>query len=246
MCSVRRASPPPGASGKEEEAVLKLAGIEKAYRTAGGSLPVLHDLSLEVESGSLCAIVGPSGSGKSTLLNIIGLLDRPDSGHVSLDGVSANFSSAAEAARLRNYLIGFVFQSFQLLPRLTAWENVALPLLYRNVPRADRKPRALAMLERVGLSERADHRPNQLSGGQMQRVALARALVSDPRLLLADEPTGNLDSVTASEALSLLKTLNRDFGVTIVIVTHDRDLALACDRQIEIRDGRVIADTRAT
>ncbi len=226
--------------------MLKLAGIEKAYRTAHGALPVLHDLSLEIEGGSLCAILGPSGSGKSTLLNIIGLLDRPDRGQIFLDGAPADFTSAAEAARLRNQLIGFVFQSFQLLPRLTAWENVALPLLYRNVPRADRKPRALAMLERVGLAGRADHRPSQLSGGQMQRVALARALVSDPRLILADEPTGNLDSVTAGEALALLRSLNRDFGVTIVVVTHDRQLALACDRQIEIRDGRIIADTRTS
>lgn len=243
--SVPPAQSSPGALWEEKEAVLKLAGIEKAYRTAGGELPVLHGLSLEIDAGSLCAIVGPSGSGKSTLLNILGLLDRPDSGQVFLDGAAADFSSAAEAARLRNQLIGFVFQSFQLLPRLTAWENVALPLLYRNVPRAERRPRALAMLERVGLTGRADHRPNQLSGGQMQRVALARALINNPRLILADEPTGNLDSATAGEALSLLRSLNRDFGVTIVIVTHDRELALACDRQIEIRDGRIIADTRS-
>ena len=224
--------------------MLKLAGIEKAYKTPGGTVPVLHGLSLEIEAGGLCAIVGPSGSGKSTLLNIIGLLDRPDSGQVFLDGETADFANAAEAARLRNRLIGFVFQSFQLLPRLTAWENVALPLLYRNVPRAERRPRALAMLERVGLADRAEHRPNQLSGGQSQRVALARALVSDPRLLLADEPTGNLDSVTAGEVLTLLRSLSQDFGVTIVIVTHDRDLATACGRRIEIRDGRIIADTR--
>ena len=225
--------------------MLKLAGIEKAYRTAGGTVPVLRDLSLEIESGGFCAILGPSGSGKSTLLNIIGLLDRPDSGRIFLDDEPADFSSAAEAAHLRNRLIGFVFQSFQLLPRLSAWENVALPLLYRNVPRAERKPRALDMLDRVGLADRADHRPNQLSGGQSQRVALARALVSDPRLLLADEPTGNLDSVTAAEALALLRSLNQDLGVTIIIVTHDRELAMACDRRIEIRDGRIIADTGA-
>jgi putative ABC transport system ATP-binding protein len=224
--------------------VLRLAGIEKAYKTPGRTVPVLKDLSLEIEAGDLCAIVGPSGSGKSTLLNIIGLLDRPDRGQVFLDGQAATFTNAAEAARLRNRLIGFVFQSFQLLPRLTAWENVALPLLYRNVPRAERRPRALAMLERVGLADRAEHHPNQLSGGQSQRVALARALVSDPRLLLADEPTGNLDSVTASEVLALLWSLSQDFGVTIIIVTHDRDLAMACDRRIEIRDGQIIADTR--
>ena len=224
--------------------MLKLAGIEKAYRTPGGVVPVLQDLSLEIEAGGLCAIVGPSGSGKSTLLNIIGLLDRPDSGQVFLDGEAAGFTSAAEAARLRNRLIGFVFQSFQLLPRLTAWENVALPLLYRNVPRAERRPRALAMLDRVGLADRAGHHPNQLSGGQSQRVALARALVSDPRLLLADEPTGNLDSVTAGEVLALLRSLSQDVGVTIIIVTHDRELATTCDRRIEIRDGRIVADTR--
>lgn len=223
--------------------MLKLSSIEKAYRTPGGTVPVLKDLSLEIDAGSICAILGPSGSGKSTLLNIIGLLDRPDSGQVFLDGEPASFTSAAEAARLRNRLIGFVFQSFQLLPRLTAWENVALPLLYRNVARADRRPRAMEMLARVGLAERAEHLPSQLSGGQSQRVALARALVSNPSLILADEPTGNLDSVTAGEALALLRELNRDFGVTIIMVTHDRDLAMACDRRVEIRDGRIIADT---
>lgn len=223
--------------------MLKLSGIEKAYRTPSGAVPVLTGLSLEIDAGSLCAILGPSGSGKSTLLNIIGLLDRPDSGQVFLDGEPAGFTSAAEAARLRNRLIGFVFQSFQLLPRLTAWENVALPLLYRNVARADRKPRALEMLDRVGLADRAEHLPNQLSGGQSQRVALARALISSPRVILADEPTGNLDSVTAGEALGLLRELNQTYGVTIVMVTHDRELATACDRRIEIRDGRIIADT---
>jgi len=225
--------------------MLKLSGIEKAYGSPGRRVPVLRDLSLEIPAGSLCAIQGPSGSGKSTLLNIIGLLDRPDSGQMLLDGEPTGYSSAAEAARLRNRLIGFVFQSFQLLPRLTAWENVALPLQYRNAPRATRKTRALEMLDRVGLADRADHLPSQLSGGQCQRVALARALVSDPRLILADEPTGNLDSATAGEALGLLRDLNRDVGVTIVMVTHDRELAAGCDRQIEIRDGRIVADTGA-
>nr|WP_245842957.1 ABC transporter ATP-binding protein [Sphingomonas laterariae] len=204
----------------------------------------MHDISIDVADGEFCAILGPSGSGKSTLLNIIGVLDHPDAGEIELGGVPIDFGSATEAARLRNQLLGFVFQSFQLLPRLTAWENVALPLLYRGTPRPERKPRALAMLDRLGLGERVHHLPAELSGGQRQRVALARALIGDPKLVLADEPTGSLDSVTAAEVLQLLRQLNRDFGVTLLMVTHDRGLAEACDRSIEILDGRVVSDVR--
>jgi putative ABC transport system ATP-binding protein len=201
---------------------------------------VLKKASFFLKSGDFVALVGPSGSGKSTLLNLIGLLDRPDSGDIVVDGRSVTIISPPIAARLRNELIGFVFQSFHLLPRLTAWENVALPLFHRGVGRSERKGAALAMLGRVGLSDRAEHHPGKLSGGQRQRVAIARALVTEPRLILADEPTGNLDSATGLQVMDLLRQLNRDLGVTILMVTHDRDMARLCDRVIEIRDGRVL------
>ncbi|WP_235524364.1 ABC transporter ATP-binding protein [Caulobacter sp. Root655] len=213
--------------------------MSKAYGAGPTRVPVLHDISLNIPAGGLVAIVGPSGSGKSTLLNLIGLLDQPDSGEIRLDGQRVAFRSAAEAARLRNRMIGFVFQSFQLLPRLTAWENVALPLLYRGVPRAERRVRALAMLESVDLADRVDHRPSALSGGQCQRVALARALIGEPRLILADEPTGSLDTATGATVMDLLRDLNRRLGTTIVMVTHDPDLAARCNALIEIRDGRI-------
>lgn len=205
-----------------------------------GEAPVLDGVSLRLEAGTLAALVGPSGSGKSTLLNLIGLLDEADSGQIFVDDRLVSALNATDAARLRNELIGFVFQSFHLLSRLTAWENVALPLFHRGVGRAERKARALNMLERVGLSDRVDHRPEQMSGGQRQRVAIARALVGEPRLILADEPTGNLDSVTGLQVMDLLRALNGDLGVTILMVTHDRDMAKLCDRVIEIRDGRVL------
>lgn len=223
--------------------MLKLDTIAKTYGAAAHGVPVLRDVSFSVPQGEFCAILGPSGSGKSTLLNIIGLLDRPDSGQLMLGDATINVADAAQAARLRNRLLGFVFQSFQLLPRLTAWENVALPLLYRAVPRPQRRTRACTLLERVGLGDRIEHLPAQLSGGQRQRVALARALIGDPRLILADEPTGSLDSGTAAEMLTLLRALNHDLGVTILMVTHDHDLASCCDRRIAIRDGRIVADS---
>lgn len=218
--------------------VLVVEALQKSYGQEQAA--VLERASFHLPSGAFAALVGPSGSGKSTLLNLIGLLDRPDSGEILIDQRSAGALSSTEAARLRNELIGFVFQSFHLLSRLTAWENVALPLFHRGVGRAERKARALAMLDRVGLAERSCHRPEQLSGGQRQRVAIARALVGEPRLILADEPTGNLDSVTGLQVMGLLRELNRDLGVTILMVTHDRDMAKLCDRVIEIRDGRVL------
>lgn len=225
--------------------MLRLKEVEKAYGVVANPIPVLKGISFSIENGSFCAILGPSGSGKSTLLNIIGLLDHPDRGEVLLGDNAVNFASAEETARLRNRLLGFVFQSFQLLPRLRAWENVALPLLYRGIPKADRRPKALALLDRVGLGHRADHLPSELSGGQCQRVALARALIGDPQLILADEPTGSLDSGTSLEMMDLLKDLSRRLAVTIVMVTHDRQLAERCDRRIELLDGQVIADTVA-
>lgn len=219
--------------------MLEVVGVHKSYGAGAARTPVLHGVSLSVAQGGFLAICGPSGSGKSTLLNLIGLLDRPDTGEIRLGGAPADFRSRAQAARLRNRMIGFVFQSFQLLPRLTAWENVALPLFHRGAGRAERRERAQAMLARVDLSDRAHHRPDQLSGGQCQRVALARALVGEPALVLADEPTGSLDSATALQAMTLLRELNRALGVTVVMVTHDRDMAAACDRVVHIRDGRL-------
>jgi putative ABC transport system ATP-binding protein len=224
------------------EAILEVVGLEKTYGTPARPTPVLRGVDFTVAAGSFCAILGPSGSGKSTLMNIIGLLDRPTKGIVRLAGETIDPASADAAAHTRNRLLGFVFQSFNLLPRLTAWENVALPLLYRGTPRRDRKSHALAMLEQVGLGDRVDHRPAALSGGQQQRVALARALITEPRLVLADEPTGSLDSVTAGEVMALLRDLNARLGVTVLMVTHDRDLALRCERRIEMLDGRITAD----
>lgn len=218
--------------------MLWVSSVGKSY--GQHQVPVLEKASLGLSAGDFVALVGPSGSGKSTLLNLIGLLDRPDQGEIFIDGRSMASLSAAGTARLRNELIGFVFQSFHLLSRLTAWENVALPLLHRGVGPAERRAAALAILERVGLSDRAGYQPEQLSGGQRQRVAIARALVTEPRLILADEPTGNLDSTTGLQVMQLLRQLNRDLGVTILMVTHDRDMAKLCDRVIEIRDGRVL------
>uniref|UniRef100_B0SXK6 ABC transporter related n=1 Tax=Caulobacter sp. (strain K31) TaxID=366602 RepID=B0SXK6_CAUSK len=220
--------------------MLELLNLTKSYGPPDRETPVLRDISFRIEAGAFCAIVGPSGSGKSTLMNIIGLLDRPTTGTLRLDGFDVDFASRAEAARFRGEAIGFVFQSFHLLPRLTAWENVALPLLYAGAPRGERRPRALAMLERVGLADRAEARPSELSGGQRQRVALARALIRGPKLILADEPTGSLDSVTAGEVMALLRDLNQRLGVTVLMVTHDKDLAGRCEQRIEVLDGRVV------
>ena len=223
--------------------MLHLSSIDKTYVSVAKPVPALSGVSLSLAQGEFSAILGPSGSGKSTLLNIIGLLERPDRGQLQFEGVDVASASREERARLRNRLVGFVFQSFQLLPRLTAWQNVALPLLYRGTPRRERRAPAMAMLESVGLADRAEHRPSELSGGQRQRVALARALIGAPRLVLADEPTGSLDSRAAREAMDLLRALNRRLGVTMLIVTHDRALAERCDRRIEILDGRIVFDT---
>ncbi len=223
--------------------MLSLTGVGKRYSDDGQSSVALDNVTLSIQSGEYCALLGPSGSGKSTLLNILGLLDRPSSGVYQLGGVPVSDLSNEQAAGFRNASIGFVFQSFQLLPRLTLSQNVALPLLYRGIPKRARGPLATAMLARVGLRGMEDRRPDQLSGGQRQRVAIARALVGEPKLLLADEPTGNLDSVTAQEIMELFSELNRALGVTVVMVTHDTNLATSCKRQIQILDGRVVADS---
>ncbi|ROL70472.1 ABC transporter ATP-binding protein [Pseudomonas chlororaphis] len=218
---------------------ISLQSIGKSYRLAEQPLHILQDVCLRIEAGESCAILGASGSGKSTLLNILGLLDLPDSGHYRFAGNDILKASPDQLAALRNQQIGFVFQSFNLLPRLSALDNVALPLSYRGVPRGESLQRARHLLERVGLAERAEHRPADLSGGQRQRVAIARALVGEPSLILADEPTGNLDSHTAQDIMDLLLTLNRERRVTLIIVTHDAQIAQRLTRQIRVHQGRV-------
>jgi len=225
--------------------MLRLERICRQYNAPARTLAVLDTVTLSVERGEFCAIVGPSGSGKSTLLNIIGLLDRPCSGLLEIGGEAIRSWTPGATASLRNRLIGFVFQSFQLLPRLTAWQNVALPLQYRGVARPARREVAEAMLARVGLGAWSDHLPSQLSGGQCQRVAIARALVGQPQLLLADEPTGSLDSATSREVMALLRSLNTELGITVLMVTHDQELAASCPRQIRLRDGRVVEGSEA-
>ena len=215
------------------------ADVTRTYLLDGVSVPALRGVSLTVSDGDYLAVVGTSGSGKSTLMHLLGGLDRPTSGTLTIGGRDVSTLSAPEMAKLRNEVIGFVFQSFHLLARTTAQDNVALPLVYRGVGRRERRERARAMLERVGLAHRVGHRPNQMSGGEQQRVAIARALVTGPSVLLADEPTGNLDSATGQSVLGLLESLNAD-GVAVVLVTHDRDVAGRARRQIVMRDGLIV------
>ena len=220
--------------------LLEVREVRRSY----GSPPVnaCDGVSLSVSRGEFVAIVGPSGSGKSTLLNLIGTLDRPDSGSVMIDGMDVSALNDAELSGVRASLIGFVFQQFHLSPGVSALDNVADGLLYRGIPRAQRREKAREALEKVGLGHRIEHRPHQMSGGERQRVAIARALVGEPALLLADEPTGNLDSRSGDAIVSLLRELN-DAGTTIIVITHDNDLAASLPRQIMIRDGRVVSDS---
>ena len=208
----------------------------------GAEVQALRGVSLRVEPGEYAAIIGPSGSGKSTLMHLLGLLDRPSSGVITVGGRDATSLSDSEMATLRNETIGFVFQSFQLLSRTTAIDNVALPLLYRGVSKGERRDRAEAALDAVGLAGRTGHKATELSGGEQQRVAIARALVGEPQLLLADEPTGNLDTRTGGEVMETLERLNAESGVAVVLVTHDRDIALRTQRQIYVRDGLIERD----
>jgi len=223
--------------------VIEARGLEKTY-ALGDETPVaaLRGVSFRVEAGELVAIMGASGSGKSTLLNLLGCLDRPTAGEYLLDGVEAGRLDANARAELRNSKIGFVFQSFNLLARTSAVENVELPLVYGHVPTGEHRPRAEAALRAVGLAALADRLPTQLSGGQQQRVAVARALVTEPRLILADEPTGNLDTHTSAEIIGLLRTLNAEKRLTILIVTHDPDVARQTERVLLMRDGHLVAD----
>ena len=200
-------------------------------------MQALRGVSVRIEPGDYLAVVGPSGSGKSTLMHLLGALDRPTSGTLRVGGRDVAALDRDELARVRNETIGFVFQAFQLLPRTSAVDNVAMPLVYRGVRRSERRRRAVAALEAVGMGNRLDHTPNQLSGGEQQRVAIARALVGDPQVILADEPTGNLDSVRGGEVMDLLESLNRDRGVALVVVTHDLEIAARAHRQLRMRDG---------
>jgi putative ABC transport system ATP-binding protein len=218
--------------------------VSRTYELDGVSVAALRGVSLTVEPADYVAIVGASGSGKSTLMHLLGGLDRPTGGQLLIGGRDVSTLTPGEMATLRNETIGFVFQSFHLLTRTTAQDNVALPLVYRGVGRRERRARAAAMLERVGLAHRIGHRPNQMSGGEQQRVAIARALVTGPSVLLADEPTGNLDSATGRSVLALLESLNAD-GVAVVLVTHDRDVAARARRQIAMRDGLIVSGAPA-
>jgi len=222
--------------------LIHLESINKVYGTGDGTVAALRDFSLTVTTGESLAVMGPSGSGKSTLMNILGCLDTPTSGRYWFAGQDVSRLNETELAHVRNRRIGFVFQQFQLLPKLSAWRNVELPLLYRNV--RDRRGLALQALEQVGLANRVDHRPSQLSGGQQQRVAIARALVTNPDLILADEPTGNLDSASSRDVLAVIQELNAQ-GRTIIIITHDPEVAPVAQRTVHVRDGRLVEQVAA-
>ena len=218
--------------------IIQAANLRKTYEVGGTLVHALDGLNVQIEKGAYIALMGPSGSGKSTLMNVLGCLDTPTSGAYVLNGNDVSSLSDDELAEIRNKEIGFVFQTFNLLPRYTALENVALPMIYAGIPNEERLSRAESVLHKVGLGDRMDHKPNELSGGQRQRVAVARALVMNPSIILADEPTGNLDSVTSDGIMELFGEINRD-GNTVIVVTHEEDIAAHAERIIRLKDGRI-------
>ena len=225
-------------------AIIEIKDLVKDFQVGGVSLHVLKGISFEIQRGDFVSIMGPSGSGKSTLMNILGCLDIPTSGSYKLDGISVGELGSDQLAEIRNKKIGFVFQQFNLLARTSATENVELPLLYSATPEAERRERATKALLAVGLAGREEHQPSQLSGGQQQRVAIARSLVNNPRIILADEPTGALDSRIGIEIMAIFQRLNRDEGITMIVVTHDPDIASYGNRKLEFKDGRLLSDER--
>ena len=224
------------------ETLIEVSSLSRLYRVGDSDIAALNNVSLNIQKGEFAAIMGPSGSGKSTFMNVIGCLDTPSSGTYMLDGADVSRLVRDELAEIRNNKIGFVFQGFNLLSRTTALENVELPLLYTGMPARQRRERALDALRTVGLEDRIDHQPNQLSGGQQQRVTIARAIVNNAPIILADEPTGNLDTKTSAEIMELFVRLNRDSGITIILVTHENDIAAYGRRMVRFRDGSIISD----
>ncbi len=225
--------------------LIEIRDVWKVYDLGEVQVEALREANLNIELGEYVALVGPSGSGKSTLMNVLGCLDRPTRGSYQLAGEEVATMSRDQRARIRNRQLGFIFQNFNLLSRTSAIENVELPLLYgTRLSAQERRRRAIEKLELVGLAERLDHHPNQLSGGQQQRVAIARALVNEPSILMGDEPTGNLDSKTSRELIGLMRRLNQEKGITVILVTHDQDIAKNADRIVTLRDGQIISDTR--
>ena len=225
--------------------LIQMTGVTKVYGEGEAQVFALAGIDLTIDEGELVAVMGQSGSGTSTCMNILGCLDAPSGGQYQFRGVDVRSLSIKQMALLRRYYIGYVFQGFNLLARTTAMENVELPLVYRRVRAAERRERAQRALELVGLNGREGHKPNQLSGGQQQRVAIARAIATDPSVLLADEPTGNLDSARSKEIMELLVQMNRERGITVIVITHEPDMASFCDRIVEFRDGRIISDKRS-
>lgn len=222
--------------------MITIEGLCKVYRNGNLSVSALREVQLEIRKGSFISVMGPSGSGKSTLMNILGCLDRASAGTYVIDGVDVSILDDQELAAIRNRKIGFVFQTFNLLPRMTALKNVELPMMYAGIPGGERQEKAMKALSRVGLADRVFHKSNELSGGQRQRVAIARALVNNPAIILADEPTGNLDSCSGEEIMDIFQELNAQDGVTIVLVTHEREIADHSQRIVHFRDGRLVRD----